>query len=298
MKSISDAMPNYKHASMASVEETILKHPQVAAFINHHQLTAEQIKISLSKFNQFITESQKFESNDKSYVAKGYQPILVMNEGYADVSYQETKGLIQTREANAILDRIHLVNLPRSYRDINLALVDGGDDSRLVLMPQLMDFIEHYPNVRQGLYLYGDMGIGKTYMMAALAYELSKRRQVETMLLHFPSFALDVKNAISNGSVKDEIDKVKVAPVLIIDDIGAEQSTSWVRDEVLQVILQYRMTEELPTFFTSNYSFSDLEQKWASIRGADETWQARRVMERVRYLAKEFHLKGRNRRQE
>lgn len=83
---------------------------------------------------------------------------------------------------------------------------------------------------------------------------------MSTTLLHFPSFAIDVKNAISNGSVKEEIDAVKNVPVLILDDIGAEQATSWVRDEVLQVILQYRMLEELPTFFTSNYRFADLDE--------------------------------------
>jgi len=30
--------------------------------------------------------------------------------------------------------------------------------------------------------------------------------------------------------------------------------------------------------------------------GNDETWEARRVMERIRFLAKEVHLKGVNRR--
>ena len=44
------------------------------------------------------------------------------------------------------------------------------------------------------------------------------------------------------------MDEIKQAEVLILDDIGAEQSTPWVRDEILQVILQYRMQEDLPTF--------------------------------------------------
>jgi len=56
------------------------------------------------------------------------------------------------------------------------------------------------------------------------------------------------------------------------------------------------MIEELPTFFTSNYSFSDLEAKLSNGRQGDETWQAKRVMERIRFLAKEVHLKGVNRR--
>ena len=84
---------------------------------------------------------------------------------------------------------------------------------------------------------------------------------------------------------------------LDLDDIGAEQSTPWVRDEVLQVILQYRMQEDLPTFFTSNFNFEDLENIFAKGKnGNDETWEARRVMERIRYLAEETRLEGENRR--
>lgn len=277
--------------------QKILADTEVADFITSHQLSQDEITLSLSKFNQFLVERHKYQTKDSSYVAKGYQPILVMNEGYADVSYLETKELIEQQKQLAISERINLVNLPKSYRKIQLSEIDVNNASRMQVFSDILDFVESYPAPDQkGLYLYGDMGIGKSYFMAAMAHELSEKKDVSTTLLHFPSFAIDVKNAISNGSVKEEIDAVKTVPVLILDDIGAEQATSWVRDEVLQVILQHRMLEDLPTFFTSNYSFADLEKKWSHIKGNDETWQAKRVMERVRYLARECHLEGANRR--
>ncbi|AEF25825.1 primosomal protein DnaI [Streptococcus parauberis] len=277
--------------------QVILADPEVAEFISSHQLSQDEINLSLSKFNQFLVERAKFKTGDPSYIAKGYSPILVMNEGYADVSYQETRELIDAKTKAAISDRINLVNLPKSYRNIRMSDFDINNASRMKALSELLDFVEQYPSPDQkGLYLFGDMGIGKSYLMAAMARELSEQKGISTTLLHFPSFTIDVKNAISTGSVKEEIDAVKSVPVLILDDVGAEQATSWVRDEILQVILQYRMLEDLPTFFTSNYSFNDLEKKWANIKGNDETWQAKRVMERVRYLAKEFHLEGANRR--
>lgn len=277
--------------------DAILNDSEIAQFISEHQLTQDELNLSLSKFNQFLSERQKYQQKDPSYIAKGYAPILVMNEGYADVAYLETRELIEARKKAEISNRINLVNLPKSYQHIHMSDIDVDNMTRMEATNILLDFVESYPSPEQkGLYLFGDMGIGKSYFMAAMARELSEKKGVSTTLLHFPSFAIDVKNAISNGSVKEEIDAVKNVPVLILDDIGAEQATSWVRDEVLQVILQYRMLEDLPTFFTSNYSFADLEKKWATIKGNDETWQAKRVMERVRYLANEFHLEGVNRR--
>ena len=277
--------------------QKIMKDPDVAAFIQQESLTPEALNRSISKFNQYITERDKFLRGDTDYIAKGYKPILVMNHGYADVSYEETPELIAAEKEAAIKNRLKLINLPASLRKASLAQVDLDDLGRLPVFEKLLAFVEQYPTIRKGLYLYGDFGVGKSFMVAALAHDLSEKRGVSSTLLHYPSFVIDVKNAIGDGNVKTLVDELKLSEVLILDDIGAEQSTAWVRDEILQVILQYRMQENLPTFFTSNFNFEDLELHFAKGKhGNDETWEARRVMERIRYLAEETRLEGVNRR--
>ena len=277
--------------------QKIMKDPDVAAFIQQESLTPEELNRSISKFNQYITESDKFLRGDTDYIAKGYKPILVMNHGYADVSYEETPELIAAEKEAAIKNRLKLINLPASLKKASLAQVDLDDLGRLPVFENLLAFVEQYPAIQKGLYLYGDFGVGKSFMVAALAHDLSEKRGVSSTLLHYPSFVIDAKNAISDGNVKTLVDEIKLAEVLILDDIGAEQSTPWVRDEILQVILQYRMQEDLPTFFTSNFNFEDLEKHFAKGKnGNDETWEARRVMERIRYLAEETRLEGVNRR--
>ena len=275
----------------------ILADPRVASFIQEHGLSQDQIKRSLPKFNQFLVECRKVKEGDVTYIAKGYEPILTMNEGYADVTYKETRQLKEQQEQQAISKRINLLSLPQSYRKITFADIALDDVARVDTFEILVDFVANYPSPDQkGLYIYGDMGVGKSFMLAAMAHELSETKKVATTIIHYPSFAIDVRNGIKDNSVKEQIDAVKEAEVLVLDDIGAEQFSSWIRDDVLQVILQYRMIEELPTFFTSNYSFADLEAKLSNGRQGDETWQAKRVMERILFLAKEVHLKGVNRR--
>lgn len=277
--------------------QKIMKDPDVAAFIQQESLSPEELNRSISKFNQYITERDKFLRGDTDYIAKGYKPILVMNHGYADVSYEETPELIAAEKEATIKNRLKLINLPASLKQASLAQVDLDDLGRLPVFEKLLAFVEQYPTIRKGLYLYGDFGVGKSFMVAALAHDLSEKRGVSSTLLHYPSFVIDVKNAISDGNVKTLVDEIKLSEVLILDDIGAEQSTAWVRDEILQVILQYRMQENLPTFFTSNFNFEDLEKHFAKGKhGNDETWEARRVMERIRYLAEETRLEGVNRR--
>ena len=277
--------------------QKIMKDPDVAAFIQQESLNQDELSRSISKFNQYITERDKFLRGDTDYIAKGYKPILVMNHGYADVSYEETPELIAAEKEAAIKKRLNLINFPSSLKNVSFLDVYRDDVQRITVLKRMIEFVNDYPTILKGLYLYGDFGVGKSFMVAALAHDLSEKRGVSSTLLHYPSFVIDVKNAIGDGNVKTLVDEIKLSEVLILDDIGAEQSTAWVRDEILQVILQYRMQEDLPTFFTSNFNFEELEQHFAKGKhGNDETWEARRVMERIRYLAEETRLEGVNRR--
>ena len=83
---------------------------------------------------------------------------------------------------------------------------------------------------------------------------------------------------------------------LLIDDIGAENVTSWGRDEILGTLLQYRMNEKLPTFFTSNLNILELEEHLATSKDKTDKVKARRIIERIRTLCEDIEIIGKNRR--
>ncbi|KLD59454.1 MAG: primosomal protein DnaI, partial [Lactiplantibacillus plantarum] len=149
----------------------------------------------------------------------------------------------------------------------------------------------------RGLYLYGSFGVGKTYLLGGMANALAAKG-FNTTLIHFPSFAVEMKRSISNNTSADKVDAIKRAPILMIDDIGADASSTWIRDDVLGVILEYRMQEELPTCFSSNFSMQELQDGYLTLsqKGDEEPVKAQRIMQRVRYLASEIEMVGRNRR--
>ena len=135
-------------------------------------------------------------------------------------------------------------------------------------------------------------------MLGAIANELASQEFVST-LVHFPSFAVEMKNAIGENNLAEKLNIIKEAPILMLDDVGADAMSSWVRDEVLGVILEYRMQNELPTFFSSNFSMDQLEKEHLQInqRGESEPLKAKRLMERIKFLATEVTMVGVNRRQ-
>ena len=84
--------------------------------------------------------------------------------------------------------------------------------------------------------------------------------------------------------------------MLFLDDIGAETMTPWVRDDVLAILLEYRMKQQLPTLFSSNKSFAELEQHLRSARNEVDEVKAKRLMQRFSALSTEVHMGGVNRR--
>jgi len=151
-------------------------------------------------------------------------------------------------------------------------------------------------NSIKGLYFYGQFGVGKSYILGAIANELAAKR-IPSMIVYVPELFRELKSSIGDSTINEKLEAIKKEPILMLDDIGAESMSSWVRDEILGPILQFRMLDNLPTFFTSNYDFQGLEHHLTySQRGEEEKLKARRVMERIKYLAEPVRVTGKNRR--
>ena len=95
---------------------------------------------------------------------------------------------------------------------------------------ELANLWANYPEYQKGTYLYGDFGV-ESYMVGSFGSWSIRKRQASTTLLHL-KFLGRCQNAISSGLVKETVDQVKKAEILILDDIGANRWSAWVRDEI------------------------------------------------------------------
>ena len=95
---------------------------------------------------------------------------------------------------------------------------------------------------------------------------------------------------------RNRFNYIKTVELLLIDDIGAETTTSWSRDEILGTILQYRMQAKLPTFFTSNFTIQELEEHLSLANNSIEKVKARRIIERIKQLSEVIVMISENKR--
>ena len=102
-------------------------------------------------------------------------------------------------------------------------------------------------------------------------------------MIYYPEFLRSLKASFQTD-YNEKFNYIKKSPLLLLDDIGAENTSNWSRDEVLGPILQYRMEEDLPTFFTSNLTIEELENALSTTQSGSDRVKARRIIERIKQL--------------
>lgn len=145
----------------------------------------------------------------------------------------------------------------------------------------------------KGIYVYGSFGTGKTYLMLRLAQDLAKEGR-NIIFVYYPELTRMIKASIAANSLDALIVKLKQADILILDDIGGEYNTSFVRDEILGPILQFRMVCKSPVFMTSNLGIDELKQHLASTKDERDVLKAARIIERIKYMTDVIEIKGQN----
>lgn len=304
MKNLQDQLAEYMdkrklNENYEKVMHETLRYPDVLTFLSKHkaELGANAIEKSASKLYEFVREKQKAERGEVGLVP-GYLPELIISNSLIDVSYVPSKKTIARNQQNALAKRVMRINMPKDIETATLAgyTITPGRQAALTAAQNFVHEFCAAPTIfHKGLYLHGAFGVGKTYLLGAIANALAEAGY-SSLMLHFPTLSVEMKGAIKDNSVITKIESIKRAQILMLDDIGADTANAWIRDDILGVILQYRMQEQLPTFFTSNFSMAELEAYLTNSAKGREPIKARRIMERVQYLTTEIEVAGINRR--
>ncbi|WP_221566358.1 primosomal protein DnaI [Alkalihalobacillus sp. TS-13] len=309
MKSISESMKGFAdrpkvEKELIEVKKKVLAHPDWKAFHQAHpEITNQMIDRSLPRLLEFVEGSKNCEScldlERCQNMLKGYEPQLFINGQIIDVTYNRCHNKIAHDELENLQSLIKSYFIPKDILSATFEQFDKKDTERYQATLKAAEFVKAVTSPEgssQGLYVHGQFGVGKTFLMGAMANSLAKRN-IQTILVYTPDFFREMKTSIGDQTVDEKLDVIKKAPVLVLDDIGAETMSSWIRDEVLGSILQYRMMEKLPTCYTSNYDYEELEEHLAySQKGGIEQLKAKRIMERIKHFTTPISLGGENRR--
>ncbi len=226
----------------------------------------------------------------------GYCYTPIIKDEIITFSYDACKYLQEELKRDAYKSNLEIFEMPKDIKNASFKNIYKDDKSRVPIIKYFKEFMDKYQNEEKpkGIYLNGSFGSGKTYLIASLFNEMAKK-EIKSILIYYPEFLRNLKSSFQTN-YNELFNNIKKTPLLLLDDIGAENCSNWSRDEVLGPILQYRMENFLPTFFTSNLSLEELENHLSITSSGVDKVKARRIIERIRQLSLEQSLISKNRR--
>lgn len=285
MHNIMNNMPKIKDFDLESEYNEALKSESFKQIVK----SLKKKDSELMKYTSLIEECSKeydhckeckslFECKNKK---EGYCYLPTNKEGNIEFTYKTCRYLNAINKKNKYQKNIKYFNTPDYVKEASLDKVYKTDKNRFDVINWLMDFLENYEKNRKGkgLYLSGNFGCGKTYLIAAIFNELAKS-DIKSSIVFWPEF---VRLAF-NDDFSSMFEYIKKIDLLLIDDIGAELLTNYNRDEILCPLLQYRMDNNLSTFFTSNLNLKELAQHLSQSKTGVDEIKAQRIISRIEQL--------------
>ena len=272
--------------NLKPVQAFLKEHNLDESFIENNALVFCSYKIKLDKCRgckgiEYC--SQPFSGNAPSLIYNGHNLLVE----FLPCKYQQKIKLEQDKKSR-------LTTIGTNFASFDFSDVYNNNERKELLI-KVKDIYNAYKNNQsnKGLYIYGPYGCGKSYVLAWLAEKLVELNAT-VLFAYYPELVRNVKSSISEGMLEEYLEELKNTDVLMIDDIGGESNTDFIRDEVLGAVLQYRMSNNLLTFMSSNLDPKLLLEHLSSGSKDVDRVKGSRVFERIKTLMDFVLLKDKN----
>lgn len=278
----------------------LLSDKRVKSFLNERKLEDELVFDKVSMFETYCLNLDKCKNCPGLHACKqdenGYVLSLEMNPLLSfelkPCRYQKDKIAQTSHKKYFLYQDIHDEYL---MADLKTLLNEDADQSYKESIGKLVQWING--DKKRGLYLFGNLGSGKTHIAMAILNFFAKQSK-KVAFVNCPNFAYQFYSSYTEDDKREvKLEQMKNSYCLVLDDVGAETYSSYFRDEILFPLLNDRMEKQKLTIFTSNHDISALSNHFRfNQKGDDEALKSKRLMERIERLAEPLLIGGLNRR--
>lgn len=270
------------------VLDDLLSNKTIEVFCKANKLTENDILMNIVPLSQYKNVMEVCSCCDGKTGCKSLVPDLtcklVYSDGSVKVEYLDCE----------LANKMKPTNLELMYYKASEDKVIVND-ARSKIFTMMTKYLDNYKKgeLNKGLYIHGKCGVGKSFLAYNFAQKLTQKG-VKVIFAYYPDLIREIKNNMGTIEMEKKINKIKQVEVLFLDDLGAENNTAYVRDDILSPILQYRMNNDLSTFFTSNCSLEELFEHFSETNYESDNKKAVRIIDRIRYLSSPVELNDKN----
>lgn len=275
---------------LKKIKTLILKDEEINKFVFDHKIDGEMFENNLSRF---ITQ---YQNNLLCKKCMGKMDCLLDMEGMqTHLEIYKGKVILKYHDCPhypiANNNFLEMLFYPKNNYVLREEIYKETNE-RKIFTKMTTDFLVNYKKGTfiKGFYVHGNFGTGKSFLLLKLANNLAKNN-IKVIFAYYPDLIRNLKSSIGDGSLESYINKLKTVDILMLDDVGAEPNSAFVRDEILGSILQYRMLGNLPVFMSSNSDLTRLREHFIETKDETNKVNSDRIMERINYLMNVVELK-------
>ncbi len=169
---------------------------------------------------------------------------------------------ISARKNNSIIEKSGLTGEMRTKTFDNFDLSYYKDSSYVQdKVQKALVFVDNVHNNRKqkNIYLVGDVGTGKTHLSLAIANQLLAYNHTVIYKRTDDLIDIIIEYKFEDKSKKQELEVLKNADLLVIDDLGAEKISEFASNQI-RIILEERSNLNKAMIINSNYGMDKIQE--------------------------------------
>ncbi len=166
------------------------------------------------------------------------------------------------RKHQLVAQQLTQARIPRKFLNKTLDSFRGRDKIRKEVREAADAYVKGF-NLREemkGLRIFGVVGSGKSHIAIAILKEIIKKGYMG-LYFNVPELLQKIRETYSSESDEGEagiLDMVSETDLLVLDDLGADAASGWVRDR-LYLLINRRYEANKPTIVTTSFDLEELK---------------------------------------
>lgn len=251
------------------IDKTIASFGQRGAKIAQGGMDVEEFKRKLRELDREKEEILIKNSYPKDYLKIHYHCEICKDTGFVNTktcscrkkliiekkySQSNISRLVQRENFRTFNPNLYSKNLYKDYP------ISPYENIRRIVN-EAKAYADNFPNSYRNLYIFGDVGRGKTFLINSIAKEILDKNYSVLYLTATKlfSFMNDYLYAFSEkkDELKERYDLIFESDLLIIDDLGSENDRNSNESNLFEIVND-RIINKKPIIFSSNYSEDEL----------------------------------------